>query len=418
MTKSSKVLLQVGAAIVLVIGTVVVTITCSKTNKRKHLPDLKDGQTITKRTIEDAKISTSQTKEVDSGRLQATYTVGKTYVNLLKTTLTSKGSHKDWGIRRDETFNYGGEYQFSRHIVANDGRKMTIDLQVDRVCTLQVFTKVEGIHIMLGGAFQTVLELGSMQLGVPPGSVEVAKETLNQILNTAPAKEYCSNVISDNDAKVFAGIEGLQGKKARIVFENGHGVISITPIGCSLSEDEQVYLADLSLISDVTMMEKIDCKPGDTWKVDAQDCFPILDPSLKATTSGSVTIRRGEDLGQADNKEALLQIVGGVFQLNDIYRGERNKVGRAGSWAPKGDLVFNFGQGIVTEATLSGAVDLVEQSLDHVIFQMKHVRRPEYEITYAGWILDGDKLNESPKISRKAKEGTLDALKRNLNPKR
>jgi len=416
MTKSSKVLLQIGAAIVLVIGTVVVTIMCTKTVVDKRggtLPtELKDGQTITKGRIKDGGISTPQTKEVDTGRLQATYTVGKTYVNLLKTTLTSKGSHKDWGAQTDMTFNYVGEFQFSRHVVANDGRKMTVELRVDRSRTLQVSTKVEGIHIELGGVFQTLLEVGLTRLGAPPGSVEVAKDTLNWILDTDPPKKFWSSVISDKYAKVLADIKGLEGKKARIEFENGTGVLSITPIGCSLSKDEYVLLDGLSFISDVTMMEKIDCHPGATWMVNAQDCFPMLDPSLKATTSGSVTIRRGEDLGQADDKEALLQIAGGVFQLNDIYQDESNKVKRAGSWAPKGDLVFNFRQGIVTEARLSGAADLVQQSLDHVIFQMTHVQRPEYEITYAGWILDGDKPNETPRTTRKLKEGTLDALKR------
>ena len=420
MTKISKILLQVAVAIVLVIGTVVVTMRFIGKEGKRHPPlvELKDGQTVTKKHMEDVGISTPEPKAVNTGRLQATYVVGKTYVNLLKATATSKGSHKDWGIHTDMTFNYGGQFQFNRYIVANDGRKLTIDLKIDRACTTSVYTKVEGIQIALGGVSESMLEIGGDLIGVPPGMVVGGKSILNTILSHDLMKDYISNVLSDKEAKLFASIESLQGKKARIEFENGKGVISITAIGCTLSADEEVYLNCLSLVSDVTMMEKVDYQPGDTWIVDAKDCIPMLDPSLKATTSGSVTIKRGKDLGQADDKEALLQIIDGVFQLNDIYQGKDNKVKRAGSWAPKGDLVFNFNQMIVTEAKLSGAVDFVEKSLDHVLFEMKHVQKPVYEISYAGWILDGDKLNETPKIKRNVKEGTLDALKRKFSQKR
>lgn len=382
--------------------------------KISKLDEIGPGQTVTKQKIQEAKIVTTEPKRVDTGRLQATYQVGKTYINTVKASLASKGSYKDWGIETTMTFNYAGEFQISRFIGANDGNQMMVDVQVDRARNLSVFTKIDGVSIKLGGVFQNVLEIGGVWAGLPPGSIEVGKQELNQLLNQEVILNYCSGIASDKQAKIFAHVESIQGKKAHIIFENGKGVISITPIGCSLSEDEQLFLEGLSLCSDITTMEKLDCKPGDTWQVAGKDFMSFIEPSMKSKVDGSVTVVRKEDLKIGESPEARLTIGGGILQFNDRYRTEDNQIQSHGSWAPKGELIFNFGDKIVTEAQMEGSLEIVEQSVDHILFEMKNVTRPEFHIQYSAWIVDGDKLKETPKLTRSLKEGTLDALHKRM----
>ena|GEM_PF-5579114 len=375
---------------------------------------IKDGGTVSKESMEKAGVETTETKPVDTERLRATYQVGKTYISTVKAGLTSKASYKDWGITSAMTINYASEFQISRYVVANDGKKMTVDVQVDRAQNITVFTSLDGVSIDLGFVAQGIMEIGGAWAGLPPGSSEVARGTVEKLLNLDSVKNYSSDIMTDEQAKVFAFVDEMQGKKARIVFENGKGVVSITAVGCSLSSDEQLFLEGLSMCSDITTMEKLDCKPGDTWVVAGKDFIPILDPSMASKVGGSVTVARGQDIDGGEAPEALLEIKGGVLKFNDRFQGENNKIHEHGSWAPKGRLIFNFGDKIITEAEMSGSVEFVQESVDHVLFEMKSVTRPVFQIQYSAWILDGDKLKETPKIKRTAKEGTLDALRRRM----
>lgn len=377
------------------------------------LVTLDAGQTRTSEEIKESGFVVQEVTKVDSSRLEATYQPGKTYASLMKAAVNSKGSYKDWGVMTNMNFNYIAEFQFSRYIVANDGSRMSYDVQVDRAVSLSIFTQVESVKVELGAWFQTALNLGGMYLGLPRGSSTVAQQSLEGILNSNISREYIEQVSKDDLAKTYAYVESLQGKKARIEVENGKGVISITPIDCSLDSDEQLLLDSMSNYSDVLLMKSLDCKPGDTWVVNGHELMPLIDPSLKAHIGGSVTIRRGENLGSEESPKALLSIAGGVMTLKERhYQGETNKIKQMGSWAPKGDLIFDFDPKIVTEASLTGAIQLEEKSTDHILFQMKNVVRPSYEVQYSAWMESGNRLEHNLKEAPPAKEAVLDALRK------
>ena len=388
-------------------------------NPKGSLPELKDGETVTKKEFRQAKMFTSGVKQVDTGRLQATYIVGKTYVNNLKVAVNSKGSYTDWGVTTDMKFNYGAEFLFSRKIESNDGKLLTAVLFIERATAITVFSKLQSMNIELPGVFQLLLEGGGVAVGATPGWTVVSTSVANEALNSDYMKSYADKLLADESAKVRKFIDGLQGKKARVVFENGIGVVEITPIGCSLNSDEQSFIESICLCSDITMMDKLDCKPGDKWEVDGQNFFPLFDPSIKAKVGGTVSIVRKENVESSKNgTEALLEMAGGAFKLNDTYvSGDGYKMKKVGTWAPTGKLIFNFEKGIVTEAVLEGDIDLTKESMDHVFFQMRDSVKPQYQVKYSAWIEEGElKATPCPKRTVKS-SSTLDSMIKRVSPK-
>ncbi len=441
MNKSSIIgLYVVGGIIVILLATVILIGSCHKskdggdnpppkfetsgdsvktsepvTNNNKRPPKvetLNSGETRTSTELKGKKLSVNvPSREADNARIQATYIPGKTYINLLKGSMTSRSSYKDWGVVTVSTFNYGLEYQISRYIVSNNGKELEAIIQVDRAQAISVFTKIEDMHLELGLQFQSLLELGGYLLGSDLWT-RVPIESGNQILNNDFTKAYFDRLVSDESAKLFSYVDSLRGKKARVVFENGKGIKTITPIDCTLSQDEQLFFANISILADIFMMEKLECKPGDRWEIRGEDLVPIIDPSLRGKCGGSVSVVRGKDIDGVSGKEALLEIKGGTLTMDD-YDQEQNK--SLGRWSPAGQMVFSFDEKIITEADLSGNISYETKSTNHILFEMHNVVTPKYTIKYSAWLADGDKLKETPKLTRPVQEGTLDALKKKLS---
>ena len=423
MDTTNKLLLAAGAIIVALLA-VIITLQFADRDGgggagKPPFASIKPGETRTRAEIEEAGVETIAPAKVDTSRLEATYEVGKTYGAMAKVAVQSRGSHKDWGVSTDMTFNYAGEFQLSRFIEANDGQNMTVVMQVDRAITVSAFTAIDQIKIELGPLTQSALELSGPSLGLPPGYSEVTKETLEQILNHQWSRSFLTELATDETAKAFAFVDSLQGKKARVVISNGTGVESITSVDCELSAEEQLFFESASFYSDVVLMQDLECKPGDTWRVDGRDLMPLLDPSMNANVEGTLTLRRREDLAGigAEKPKALLSIENGVLNLKERYS-ERggNTTRQMGSWAPVGDLIFDFGQNLVTEARLSGSVELVEESTDHILFEMRNTISPTYEVQYSAWKEQGNQLevrldNGPPPVVGPA---VLDTLKKRL----
>jgi hypothetical protein len=120
---------------------------------------------------------------------------------------------------------------------------------------------------------------------------------------------------------------------------------------------------------------------------------------MGAHTDGQLTVRRGEDVEEGGNApaaakpKAILSIESGLLKLRERHStSSSGKVRQMGSWAPTGSMVFDFGHGIVTEGKLAGSIELVEESTDHILFEMRNVVKPTYEVHYSAWVEQGEQL--------------------------
>lgn len=244
-------------------------------------------------------------------------------------------------------------------------------------------------QVDLSSGVNAILDVALLaQAGLPPGTSKVAIGEVNKVLSPIGSK-LLTPILQDKMAKPFIDMSSLQGKKARVVYRNGKGLETITPIECSLTSQERGWFEDLSMISDIAIMESLECQPGDKWLVPAKDFIPVIDPSLEARCTGSVTIQRDRDLGDGSNPSAVLKIAGGVIEFRDRFQGDSHEIEEAARWAPEGKLVFEFDKGIVTWAKLGGSIDYTERSMNHLLFEMKHTQKPNYSVTYSAWISDG-----------------------------
>jgi hypothetical protein len=198
------------------------------------------------------------------------------------------------------------------------------------------------------------------------------------VLSYAPVKTEFAKATRDSAAKLFAEVRSMNGKKCRIVYENGVGVTSVEPIGCTLTQDEYLFIMDTAILSDIYLMPDEKCSEGDTWEIRGEDFLPILDPSLSASLTGVLTARRGRDIGGSGAPRAIIRLESGVLDLRD--RDDKTEV--AARWAPRGELEYSFGEQIVTSGRLNGDMSIASRSIDHVVFEMRNIVIPKYDITY------------------------------------
>jgi hypothetical protein len=322
-------------------------------------------------------------KAVDTGRIAAAYQVGKTYRTLVNLSLSGRGTAKDWGIVQTANMYYVGEVEMLRHIESNDGQTMVLTMEFPKAGNLSINTTVEGLRLDLGARATGLLELGGRKMGLPPGWTSVASQAVNELAKHPKVKQIATRVAQDRAAKYFVFVDGLQGKKVRVKYENGVGLTAITPIGCSISADGKSLIANMAMASDVYILPDLKCKEGDTWIINGVDMPPMFDPSLKAVPDGQIRVERLKDQRQGDTHMAVIAIRRGTFGLRRWDAGSET----VGRWAPRGQMLFSFSDRIVTQADLTGDFEIIKHSTDHILFEARMEVRPQYRVLYSCEIL-------------------------------
>jgi hypothetical protein len=349
--------------------------------KAKPKP-LADGQTQTRaEMVSKGAKPASPSRPIDTGRIAAAYRPGSTYRTVVNITISGRGSNKDWGIEEVVNMHDLGEVEYLRKIESNDGQTMVMTLEFPKARNLSINTKSEGIRLDLGPRALTVLDgLGVLLADQPIGQwVKVATPAINEAADNPWLKDVMTQAAQDKAAKCFAFVDGIQGKKARVKYVNGEGVTEITPLGCSLDDDQRNLITGMSLASDVYILPNLECKPGDTWTVEGVDMLPLLDPSLHATMAGQITVKREEDAGQGASRLAVIGISQGTLEL-DNWDANSEAFGR---WTPRGQMRFSFSDQIVTQAELTGAIQVEKRSTNHVFFEARQTVKPTYKVTYS-----------------------------------
>jgi hypothetical protein len=179
-------------------------------------------------------------------------------------------------------------------------------------------------------------------------------------------------------SKAKASTDSLEGKRVRVTYEDGKGVVHLEPVGCTLTDDERDYLKGLALLSDCYLLPNIKSKPGQYWDVEAGQLMPMLPPNWRGRPSGTVTIERGQDIQKDGKTYAVLQIRSGTFQVDATDRSRR----RLGVATPRGRLEYNITDGYIESAHLKIEGRLEEVSTDHLLFEARFEGAPRIEVQY------------------------------------
>jgi hypothetical protein len=343
-------------------------------------PKLKEGQTVTREEVNsEGSEPPKPSREVDTSRIKQTYKPGHTYRSMLKVSVNARGTHHEWGLTKESYIQYVGEFEIERTIKSNDGKRLVLVQSFPQAKTLVASSRLKNIEVNLPGGFQTLLDAGGAATGyLPPGWTEMTVNTANKVFDNPAVLTQVNRLKGDNTAKLFSFVDSLEGKRVRLTYVNGKGITSLRALNGSLTRKERDFIMASSVISDAYVFPDPKSKPGDTWQIHGRDFGAVIDPSMRARLSGTVTARRGPDGGTPQAPTARIKLTGGVWDLVDVTDASRTK----GKWAPKGHMVFDFNDGIITHAELSGDVQIARRSTDHFVFETRWSLEPEYRIVY------------------------------------
>ena len=328
-------------------------------------------------------LAESRPTKVDTTLLQQTYKVGKSYHATVTVSLTSRGTSKDWGIALANNFAYVGEVVMDRTIESNDGTKIVMTQTFPEATTLTAVTQVEGIRIELPPAGMCMLEgLGHASTVVTHvplqfGWSAVTVASTNAVLENPMAKSLIAAASRDPKAQAFRFIDSIEGKQMKVEFINGRGVTDIKPLGVGLTPREVDFVRLMNCSSDATILPQ-NSKPGDSWTIRAADLMTLLDPSTNAVPSGTVTAQRLADQTVGGRTVARIEIIKGVLDMVDTTKKNVTKA----TWAPRGILLFDTKDSIITSAELDGELIIQNHSADHIIFEASWSQQPKYKVVY------------------------------------
>lgn len=191
-------------------------------------------------------------------------------------------------------------------------------------------------------------------------------------------EEYKQQV-DETNMKAKAMVESLEGKQFRVVYEDGKGVVELTPVNCDLTEEERDFLMGLSVVSDAYLLPDEQSRVGDTWSVPAEALVEFLPPDWHGRPRGQVIIRRVKDFKQGDHQYARLEIASGSLEVVATDSAEE----RIGAFTPRGWLEYNITQGHVAKAEWRGTANMHRVSRNHLLFEARFQAALQFWQTYS-----------------------------------
>lgn len=310
----------------------------------------------------------------DPNRVRDVLQEGKTYETIVKTGLEAAVIDAAWGVRTTVNLVYATESRVRRTVERNDGKRVVLVCDVLESRSVKLVSDAE-VRFDLGQPGFVIL--GFLDLAFAGGqgtAVAAAVGPIAEAVLTAASRA----LVNEATAKAKAAVDSLEGKKFRVTYVDGEGVVELEPIGCTLTEDEELYLKGLAVLSDCYILPDTQSRPGSYWDVNAQALMDYLPPSWRGRPRGVVTIERDQDYVRGGKQYAALQIRGGTFQVDASDQSRR----RLASVTPRGRLEYNISDGYVESAQLNAQASMEEVSTDHLLFETRFETNPRIEIQY------------------------------------
>lgn len=316
----------------------------------------------------------------DPQRVRDVLQEGKTYESTLKVGFQAVVIDADWGIRETINLVYAAENRIRRTVERNDGQTVVLLCHVVESRAAKLLTDVE-VSFDLGQP--GTLLLGVLDYWVTGGRFTGAAVAAAQLAEVILTKASLA-ALQEHQAKAKAMLDSLAGKRFRVTYTDGQGLVSLEPVGCSLTQEERNYLEGMSVLGDCYLLPNLESRPGQYWDVEARELTEFLPPTWRGRPSGAVTIERGQDFQKGDKDYATLEIRSGTFEVNASDSSRR----RLGNVTPRGRLYYNITDGYIDRAELTAKASLEEVSTDHLLFETRFQTAPNLEIQYTCRRLD------------------------------
>ena len=172
----------------------------------------------------------------------------------------------------------------------------------------------------------------------------------------------------------------LKGKKVRLTFKDGLGLVTIEPMGCTLSDEEVDIIKRTNFVMDHYLMPETKKDVGDEWKVDGSVFSGFIDPRLQGKVVGSLTVERIADFSGADGQVCKrLRLRDGNISVENP-NADNMIVGKFMQITGSANMPSK--DGVVTGAALQGYADYKNVSKNHLLFEARMEVQPHFEIKY------------------------------------
>lgn len=317
---------------------------------------------------------------------------GKTYVSRTAGNLTGQASQRDWGFRGVATFNYTWGMESTAFVEKNDGLTIVEVRSFDKVVENVTVSDV-GVGLDIPDDVGTLLDTMISLFGSPVSgvvqymnkrSLSVPDWALNAMrkCNILPP-EFDPNVLL-NRMKMFTQQSGkylLEGKKVRITFKDGQGIVRIEPVdGTALTQREIDVIKRSNFVMDHYLMPERNVAVGEKWRVPGNVFGGMVDPRLSGRLEGDVMVTREADSPMEDDSVASRLAVSGdkIYFMSQV-----DNMKQTGCLSSiKGSSLIPDSCNVVTEAELRGYAEYHEVSTDHLLFEANMSVTPSFRVRY------------------------------------
>lgn len=323
---------------------------------------------------------------------------GKTYISSAAGNLNGQAVKKDWGFAATATFNYTWGMESTSYIEKNDGLTIvevrSFDKVVENVAVSDVGVGMDipdevGTFLDVMVSFMNPSAAGWVSV-LNKRSVTVPEWALDLLRNVNCLPPNFDPKVLLGRMKMFTQEEGkylLEGKKVRITFKDGQGIIRIEPIdGTALTPREMDVIKRSNFVMDHYLMPEREVAVGESWTVPGNVFGGMVDPRLSGKLTGEVKVSRKADFPMENNEIARrLGLEGGEVGFVSTV-GNMSQTGRLHNIS--GSSLIPNSHNVVTEAEMTGYADYDEVSTDHLLFEARMTVTPKFRVRYTCEVKD------------------------------
>jgi len=314
--------------------------------------------------------------------------------------VSGDGYLKDWGGKGSVKFRFTWVLTSTGDVISNDGRTI-VEERSFTFKEMVVFDSVSaGLELTEGQVWLVSVVVGGIAdlfgaggAGIPATAASL--KTVNGKQWEVPPEALRALPLIDK----YLGLGGtldlsnglrfllprpdfamLDGKKVRLTFQNGQGIVLVEPIGCTLSDHEKNVITRANALSDHYIFPHRAREVGASWDVVSDNLGSMIDPRLRGViTKKNVKLKRVNDSPDPS---------GGIVRNVSIDGPQRITIesttdGKATTGEVNLDeasFALPDSAGVVTKLEGVGSADYRERSVDHLLFEMEMRVRPSFKV--------------------------------------
>ena len=304
--------------------------------------------------------------------------VGETYCIRQKLGFAVRGRDRDWHNSDIIKIGVVIERVFTRKIESNDGKKVVELRTFEAERAVKILANTADFHVDPGQPklavldhLNTIVTIGKLETLLNPGVI------INSVVKPNP-----TSIIKDPETKVFAVKGILTKKRCRITTVDGLGVVSVEPVGCTLTARERDLLFNKDPLANTRILKTFGAiKPDSSLALPGSlfsEILEAIDTDVPPRVKGQAVIHRESTPDSV--KGSLLKVHSHESEL--ILTSVLDNGTELVTFRPNGMFLIDNQNQLLREAVLEGPVRIEQIPRKDLLKGSTFVEEPSFKITY------------------------------------